>query len=62
LSSAKKPSSTGKLKQITTGEEAPSTVNVSTQQTSGLVNERSVKHLPARSLPRSADLTGRLYQ
>lgn len=36
----------GELKQILTIEEAPTTVNVSTQQTSGLVNERQVKDLP----------------
>src|SRR5579871_6900266 len=36
----------GELKQIMTVEEAPATVNVSTQQTSGLVNERQVKDLP----------------
>ncbi|HVP47685.1 MAG TPA: carboxypeptidase-like regulatory domain-containing protein [Bryobacteraceae bacterium] len=36
----------GELKQILTVEEAPSTVSVSTQQTSGLVNERQVKDLP----------------
>jgi hypothetical protein len=36
----------GELKQILTIEEAPATVNVSTQQTSGLVNERQVKDLP----------------
>jgi hypothetical protein len=36
----------GELKQIMTVEEAPSTVSVSTQQTSGLVNERQIKALP----------------
>jgi hypothetical protein len=36
----------GELKQIMTVEEAPSTVSVSTQQTSGLVNERQLKDLP----------------
>jgi hypothetical protein len=36
----------GELKQILTVEEAPSPVSVSTQQTSGLVNERQVKDLP----------------
>ena len=36
----------GELKQIMTVEEAPSTVTLSTQQTSGLVNERQVKDLP----------------
>ncbi|MBZ5592994.1 MAG: carboxypeptidase-like regulatory domain-containing protein [Acidobacteriia bacterium] len=36
----------GELKQIMTVEEAPSAVSVSTQQTSGLVNERQVKDLP----------------
>ena len=36
----------GELKQVMTVEEAPSMVNLSTQQTSGLVNERRVKDLP----------------
>ena len=36
----------GELKQVLTVEEAPSIVNVSTQQTSGLVSERQVKDLP----------------
>jgi hypothetical protein len=36
----------GELRQILTVEEAPATVNLSTQQTSGLVNERQVKDLP----------------
>jgi hypothetical protein len=36
----------GELKQMVTVEEAPSPVNVSTQQISGLVSERQVKDLP----------------
>jgi hypothetical protein len=36
----------GELKQIMTVEEALSTVSVSTQRTSGLVNERQIKELP----------------
>ncbi len=36
----------GEVRQVVTVEEAPATVSVSTQQTSGLVNERQVKELP----------------
>src|SRR6185437_3573097 len=36
----------GEVRQVVTVEEAPATVNISTQQTSGLVNERQVKELP----------------
>jgi carboxypeptidase family protein len=36
----------GELKQVVTVEEAPSPVNLSTQQISGLVSERQVKDLP----------------
>lgn len=36
----------GEVRQVVTVEESPSPVNVSTQQTSGLVNERQVKDLP----------------
>jgi hypothetical protein len=36
----------GEIKQTVTVEEAPSSVSVSTQQTSGLVSERQVKDLP----------------
>lgn len=36
----------GDLKQAVTVEEAPATVSVSTQETSGLVSERQVKDLP----------------
>ncbi len=36
----------GDLKQVMVVEEAPSPVTLSTQQTSGLVNERQVKELP----------------
>jgi hypothetical protein len=38
--------SVGEMQQAITVEEAPSPVNLSTQQTSGLVNERQVKDLP----------------
>ncbi len=36
----------GELRQVTTVEEKPSPVSLSTQQTSGVVNERQVKELP----------------
>ncbi len=36
----------GEVRQVVTVEEAPATVSLSTQQTSGLVNERQVKELP----------------
>ncbi len=36
----------GELKQVMTVEESPAPVNLSTQQTSGLVSERQVKDLP----------------
>src|ERR1700722_14959385 len=36
----------GELRQAVTVEESPSPVNLSTQPTSGLVNERQVKELP----------------
>ena len=36
----------GEVRQVVTVEETPSPVSVSTQQTSGLVNERQVKELP----------------
>jgi hypothetical protein len=36
----------GEVRQVVTVEEAPSPVNLSTQQTSGLVNEKQVKELP----------------
>jgi hypothetical protein len=38
--------SVGEVRQSVTVEESPSPVNLSTQQTSGLVNERQVKDLP----------------
>ena len=44
----------GEVRQVVTVEEAPPTVNVSTQDTSGLVNERQVKELPLNG--RSYDL------
>jgi hypothetical protein len=36
----------GEVRQVVTVEESPSPVSLSTQQTSGLVNERQVKELP----------------
>lgn len=36
----------GEVRQVVTVEDAPAAVNLSTQQTSGLVNERQVKELP----------------
>ncbi len=36
----------GEVRQVVTVEEAPSPVNLSTQQTSGLVSEKQVKELP----------------
>ncbi len=36
----------GEIRQVVTVEETPSPVQVSTQQTSGLINERQVKELP----------------